>query len=241
LVQERDDATIEWCALLNQTGQPARAAAILAARRFQPWEGGEGQALGQHVRTHLALGRAALRAGDAAAAATEFTTALEAPDNLGEARHLLANASDIFYWLGEAQAAGGREAEARSWWRRAAEARGDFQEMSVRAFSEMTYFSARSLEKLGESAAAKKLFRALRAHADRLARTRAQIDYFATSLPTMLLFDDDLDRRQQTTALFLRAQADAGLGRTAAARQQLRGVLRRDPSHGAAADLLAEL
>ncbi len=241
LVQERDDATIEWCALLNQTGQPARAAAILAARRFQPWEGGEGQALGQHVRTHLALGRAALRAGDAAASSTEFTTALEAPDNLGEARHLLANASDIFYWLGEAQAAGGREAEARSWWRRAAEARGDFQEMSVRAFSEMTYFSARSLEKLGESAAAKKLFRALRAHADRLARTRAQIDYFATSLPTMLLFDDDLDRRQQTTALFLRAQADAGLGRTAAARQQLRGVLRRDPSHGAAADLLAEL
>ena len=40
-------------------------------------------------------------------------------------------------------------------------------------------------------------------HARKLARTSAGIDYFATSLPTMLLFDDDLTARQRTTALFL--------------------------------------
>lgn len=34
----RDDLAIEMCALLNQTGQPAAAAALLASRRFQPWE-----------------------------------------------------------------------------------------------------------------------------------------------------------------------------------------------------------
>jgi hypothetical protein len=46
-----------------------------------------------------------------------------------------------------------------------------------------------------------------------LAKTpKAKIDYFATSLPTMLLFDDDLQFRQETTALFLQAQAQLGSG-----------------------------
>lgn len=241
LVAERDDATVEFCALLNQTGQPARALEVLAARRFQPWEGGEGQALGQHVRTHLALGRAVLASGDASAASTHFHAALTPPENIGEARHLLANCAELHFWLGEAASAAAQPAEARRWWSRAAAARGDFQEMSVRPFSEMTAFSARALHRLGRRAEARALLRALARHAADLAATPAQIDYFATSLPTMLLFRDDLDFRQQTTALFLAAQALHGLGRLAEARARLRHVIRRDPSHAAAADLLREL
>lgn len=61
---------------------------------------------------------------------------------------------------------------------------------------------------------------------------------FATSLPTMLLFDDDLQLRQQITALFLQPQAYAGLGHVAKAKALLRSALRRDPNHGLAADLL---
>ena len=55
----------------------------------------------------------------------------------------------------------------------------------------------------------------------------------------MLLFDDDLRFRQETTALFLQAQAQLGLGRTAQGRRLLRSVLERDPNHALAADLLA--
>ena len=50
------------------------------------------------------------------------------------------------------------------------------------------------------------------AYARKLQKATAKIDYFATSLPTMLLFDDDLQFRQETTALFLQAQAQLGLG-----------------------------
>lgn len=241
LVSQRDDATIELCALLNQSGRPEEARAVLQGRRFQPWEGGEGQALGQHVRTQLALGRKALRAGDADCAVAEFTAALNPPANLGEARHLLANSSDVLYWLGEAWQAAGRGDTAKRCWRKAAQARGDFQEMSVRAYSEMTYHSALSLERLGKRAAARNLLTELGRYARQLAKTPAKIDYFATSLPTMLLFDDDLDARQTTTALFLQAQGEAGLGRRMAAAARLKEILRRDPSHGAAADLLSEL
>ena len=91
-----------------------------------------------------------------------------------------------------------------------AEFRGDFQEMSVRAFSEMTYYSALSLGRLGKKAAAHKLLRGLLAYALGLAKAEAKIDYFATSLPAMLLFDDDPQFRNGTVALFLQAQAWLG-------------------------------
>ena len=73
-----------------------------------------------------------------------------------------------------------------------------------------------------------------------LAKAPAKIDYFATSLPTMLLFEDDLTRRQQTTALFFQAQAALGLGLKSKAKQLVAKVLARDPSHAGAADLMKD-
>jgi tetratricopeptide (TPR) repeat protein len=238
LVHRRDDLSVELCTLCNQTGAPHQALPIITRRKFQPWEGGEGQALGQHVRTHLALGRRALHQRHTARAISHFQSALAAPENLGEAKHLLANQSDIHYWLGCALAAQGDTAAARAQWMAAAESKGDFQAMTVHAFSEMTYYSARALSRLGRQREARQLLRGLLGEARKRARSPATVDYFATSLPTMLLFDDDLQARQQTTALFLEAQARLGLGQTAPARRLLRTVLRRDPNHALAADLL---
>jgi cytochrome c-type biogenesis protein CcmH/NrfG len=55
----------------------------------------------------------------------------------------------------------------------------------------------------------------------------------------MLLFEEDLERRQHITAMFLRAQALLGLGRRAEAQAALDEVLRLDRFHAAARDLLA--
>ncbi|MGH7990352.1 MAG: tetratricopeptide repeat protein, partial [Limisphaerales bacterium] len=157
---------------------------------------------------------------------------------LGEAKHLLANQSDIHFWLGGALDLLGDKKSARAHWLAAANFKGDFQEMSVRAFSEMTYCSALAWEKLGQKSKAKKLFHELLAYAQKLKKAPAKIDYFATSLPTMLLFDDDLRFRQETTASFLQAQANLGLGKKAKAKSLLQTVLKRDPSHALAADFL---
>ena len=216
--------------MYNLTGQPEKALRLLTTRNFQPWEGGEGQALGQYVRTHLALGRAALKRGDPAEAQRLFSAALNPPQNLGEALHPLANQSDVHFWLGEACAAAGHLGAARKHWTAAATFTGDFQAMSVRAFSEMTYFSALAWSRLGRKAKGRTLLRSLLAYARQLEKAEAKIDYFATSLPTMLLFNDDLSARQRTAALLLQAQAHLGLGATATARRLLRDVVRRDPA-----------
>jgi tetratricopeptide (TPR) repeat protein len=240
LVRQRDDLSVELCALYNQTGQSAQALALVSSRHFQPWEGGEGGPLGQWTRSHLLLGRSALARDDAARARAHFESALTAPANLGEARHPLANQSDLLYWLGRALAALGDSKRAREHWRAAATFRGDFQEMSVRAFSEMTCYSALAWGELGQKTKSQKLFRDMLAYARKLKASEAGIDYFATSLPTLLLFEDDLHSRQETAALFLEAQARLGLGQIARARTLLRTVLQRDPNHPLAADLAAE-
>jgi len=241
LALERDDTAVELCALYNQTGCSEQARQVLTGRRFQPWEGGEGQALGQWTRTHLLLAREAMQRGDADAAIPLLESARTPPELLGEAKHLLANQSDLYYWLGEACQAAGEAERAREYWRKAAASRGDFQQMSLRAYSEMTYFSARALERLNRKEEARDLFSQLRDYALRLEQTPAKIDYFATSLPTMLLFEDDLQARQSATAWFLQAQAAFGLGECAAAEALLQRVLRHDPSHAPAGDLLREV
>lgn len=241
LIAKRDDLTIEFCLLLNATGKPEEAANVLAKRKFQPWEGGEGQALGAWSRSHLALGLQQLEKADAEKAKWHFEQALYPPENLSEARHLLANASDIWLALGDANIALGNDQEARKWWTRAAEFKGDFQEMSVIPFSELTYFQAYALKRLGRESEATALLKALDNYAQELSQTRAKIDYFATSLPTMLLFDDDLQARQNNSARFMQAQAGAGLGETERAVSLLDEVLRVDPNHALAADLRNEL
>jgi len=236
LVRDRDDLSVELCALYNQTGAPEKALALASSRNFQPWEGGEGGPLGQHIRARLLLGRRALERAAATEARDHFAAALLAPRNLGEAKHLLANQSDIHYWLGCAHAQLGEMKPARQHWRAAANFKGDFQEMHVRAYSEKTFYSALAWQRLGQVTQVKKLLRALLAYAQELEQTPAKIDYFATSLPTMLLFADDLQFRQETTALFLQAQAWSGLRQKSKAARLLARVLRRDPNHAPAAD-----
>ncbi len=239
LVARRDDLTVEICALYNQTGRHEEALALLSGRKFQPWEGGEGQALGQYVRSRLILGRIALADGEAAAALAHFLSAAAVPQNLGEARHLLANQADVQYWLGCARAALGEKSAVGQHWLAAANSQGDFEEMSVRPFSAMTYYAALAWQQLGRKGKAKRLLADLLAYAEELEHAEVKIDYFATSLPTMLLFDDDLALRQAIGARFLQAQARLGLGQKARAGRLLQSVLQRDPHHALAADLLA--
>ena len=105
----------------------------------------------------------------------------------------------------------------------------------------MTYYSALALRKLGDEDRCERLLRRLLAHAREMSRKAAGIDYFATSLPTMLLFHDDLEARKNTNASFLEAQARLGLGDKKRARPLLRRVLKLDPSHAMAMDLCEEL
>jgi tetratricopeptide (TPR) repeat protein len=180
-----------------------------------------------------------LAKGNTKSAIVCFEAADHPPQSLNEARHLLANSSNIEFWLGEAWAAAGDLGHAAQHWQRAERQRGDFRQMQVRTYSEMTFWSALALRRLGRSEEADALLVAILAYAEALERKPPTIDYFATSLPAMLLFDEELGKRQHITAMFLRAQALLGLRRNAEAQAALDEVLRLDRSHAPTRDLLA--
>jgi tetratricopeptide (TPR) repeat protein len=238
LVAERDDLTVELVNLLVQTADPDAGLGLMRDRDFQPWEGGEGLVLQAWERVQLALAAQSLAAGRPGDAEERLRAAIDPPDNLGEAPHPLANRADLFLALGDALAGQGRHAEAVQAWTTSASYQGDFQEMSAQPYSEKTLSSAIALRRLGRDAAADRLLAGLAAYALDLQSTAATIDYFATSLPDMLLFSDDVQARRRTTAAVLLAQVAAGRGDLAEAVSRLEDVLERDPNHGRACDLL---
>ena len=176
-------------------------------RKFQPWEGGEGLALKQYVRAHLLLGRRALGNDLAQQAITEFESGLRVPENLGEAEHLLENQSAVDYWLGVTCEKLGDRHTADQWWHRAASQQGDFQRMAISGVSSMSYWSALAWQRLGENEKSDSLFRSIYDYSCQLEASSPVIPYFATSLPTMLLFEEDIAGRNKLEAQYLRAQA----------------------------------
>ncbi|MGC8560669.1 MAG: DUF5107 domain-containing protein [Phycisphaerae bacterium] len=237
LVTRRDDLSLELAALLNQSGRPEKALEMMLTRQFQPWEGGEGLILEEFLRAKVISGIVHLIKGQTNSAMDDFRSTLRPPENLGETWHPLANRSEVYYWLGEASVAVENLADANKWWTKAAESEGDFQQMAVTPYSEKTLFQILSLQRLNRRAEAMDLIDKLRLHSEELLKHPATIDYFATSLPTLLLFNTDLQAGQAIKARFLMSQVHLAAGDFNAARAVAEDILQQNPSHSGAADM----
>jgi len=95
-----------------------------------------------------------------------------------------------------------------------------------------------ALRRLGREQDARDVFGTILDYSAHLQIQTPKIDYFATSLPAMLLFEEDLGRRQTITARFLEAQGRLGLGEVAEGLRLLEEVLAMDNAHPGAIDLL---
>ena len=211
VVSARDDCMVNLADLYNQTDRNEKALDLLKSRRFHPWEGGEGKVLAQYTKACLILGQKALDNDQAQVALDYFKSTMNPPQNLGEAYHTLQAKADVNYWKGKALRSLGREAEAVNSFNESANEMGDFQAMAVTEHSELSYYRGLSLIELGQLQEAEKLFQAMRAHALRESQKEAEIDYFATSLPLLLVFEDDLEKTKNTAAENLLALAEKGL------------------------------
>ena len=230
LVARRDDLTIEYITLLNQSQQWKLALEHLAARQFTPWEGGEGLVSAQYVHAHRALGLSALAEKQSEEALRHFEAARHYPHNLGEGKHLLTLERDLDYFSGLATRSLDQNEAAHRFWSTAGAPLG--------APGVHAYFQGTALRAMGDEEAACNAFSNLAAYAEQLATMKPVIDYFATSLPNMLLFEDDLDKRNHVDSHLLSALGHDGLGNTEKAVGQLEQVLVEDPNHLFAAELL---
>ncbi|HKW17985.1 MAG TPA: DUF5107 domain-containing protein [Terriglobales bacterium] len=226
LVSLRDDLTVEFITLLNQLGRAEEALEMLMSRRFNPWEGGEGLVSGQYVWAHILLGRSLLESGRYQEALAHFSAAREYPQDLGEGKHLLTRETHLDYFAGCALSQIGREDEARQCWTKAAN-----DDISI---TWLSYYRAKSLDALHHKTEATNLLRQMREFAQKQMDADVKIDYFATSLPNLLLFEDDLQKRNQVDCFFLHALSELGLGNPERATELLNQVLSLDCNHIAA-------
>ncbi len=223
LVDQRDDLTLDRVSLYNQTGRARKALDILLSRRFHPWEGGEGQVSGAYVWAHVILGRQCLDAGRPGEGLVHFDAAERYPENLGEGKHLLTPENHLHYFAGLAQEGLGNREAARECFRKAAE--------GPSRYSTVTYYQALALKKLGQDAAGTDKLRDLLSFAAKQLNAEVVVDYFATSLPNFLLFEDDLEKRNRIDCLFLIGLAQQGLGQQGEAEQAFREALALDANH----------
>ena len=205
---ERDDLTIAYLGLLLDVGRVEEALAILETREFQPFEGGEGSVIAAYDRACLARAAGLVRT-DPRAAAELLDAGLTTPLNLGEGRHPADPQAARLVAAGDAHAATGDLETAASRWRQARDGGGACA-VAQRPARQDDYWIGVAHCRLGEHAAAARVWESLEATASELERAPMAPDYFATSLPEMLVFsvEDRAGRRREVDAL--RAAAAAG-------------------------------
>ena len=229
----RDDLYVEYVTLLNDLGRYGEAYDLILARRFHPWEGGEGKVTTQYAVALTQLARRALAAGDAAKAKELLQRALVVPPNLGEGKLEGAKDNDIYYYLGLAERALGNERAAAEYLERAAA--GDEEPASAIYYNDqpadLILYEGLANLALGRKDRAAARFHKLISYGEKHYYDTVTVDYFAVSLPDLQLFDEDLSRRNRLHCEYLIALGSYGLGDRERAGRCFDAALQIDCSH----------
>ncbi|WP_341835782.1 DUF5107 domain-containing protein [Chitinophaga pollutisoli] len=238
-VEWRDDLYLERAALFNFLGEHEKALQLLVDRKFHPWEGGEGKVSGQYVFALTALARKDLAANQPKAAIAKLPRAQEWPDSLGEGKLFGIRENDIHYWMGKALEAMNQPAEAAQYFKKATE--GSSEPVAAMYYNdappEKIFYQGLAWAALGEKDKSDAIFRKLIAYGKEHGQDPVRIEYFAVSLPDLLIFEDDLTERNRLHCVFLQGLGYLGLGDAAKATAAFREVLEKDMHFGASAHL----
>lgn len=230
---QRDDVYLERITILNYTGQHAKALELIRKRQFHPWEGGEGKVSGQYIYSLIQLAKDQISNGHFKKAVQLLEEAQVYPHNLGEGKLFGAQENDIFYWLGCAWAGLKEKETSDAFFHKATVG---LDEPSAALFyndqqPDKIFYQGMAWKKLGQTDKATHIFNNLIEYADKHQGDKVEIDYFAVSLPNLLIFEDDLDNRNKAHCYFMRGLGELGFEKFEQAKQTLSDVLVLDAEH----------
>lgn len=239
-VEQRDDLCIERITLYNQLGEYQKAYDLINSRKFHPWEGGEGKVTSQYVFCRVELAKQALAEKRYADAVRLLKETEKYPDNLGEGKLSMAEENDIHYWLGCAYEGLGDMEQAKAYFERATKGSA---EPAIAFFyndqqPDKIFYQGLAWRKLGEEDKARSRFNRLIKHGEKHLFDKVKIDYFAVSLPDLLIWDDDLNVRNLIHCNLVMGLGYLGLGDKEQARKFLSEVIRLDINHQVGQQLL---
>jgi len=237
LVAMRDDLYLERISIYNQLGNFEKAKELIEVRKFHPWEGGEGKVVNQFLICHIELAKKALNEEKNEYALQLLNVIDIYPYSLGEGKLYDTQENDINYLKGCAYEALGLKQEARE---KFALATKGISEPAQAIFyndpqPDKIFYQGLAWLKLGKENSAKEIFNKLISFGKQHLHDKIAMDYFAVSLPDLLVFDQDLDMKNTLHCHYLIGLGFLGLGKIEEAKNNLQKVLNSNINHQGAA------
>ena len=233
LVSRRDDLVLEEITLLNQTGRYEEALHKLDSHKFHPWEGGEGKVPAQYQICRTQLAKQAMTAGNWQRALTLLEECLTYPPHLGEGKLYGAQENDFLYLMGCVHEALGDTSKAQQCWEEAT--KGPQEPAPALYYNDAKpdkiFYQGLALQKLGRHGEANGRFHKLVNFGKQHIFEKQRMDYFAVSLPDMLIWDDSLDTKNQIHCYYMLALGYYGLGEMEKSRRYLNEAKKLDINH----------
>ena len=240
LIQQRDDLLLEEITLLNQLGRYEEAMVKLDAHQFHPWEGGEGKVPAQYQISRVELAKQALSGksrmsgkSGAEKAICLLEECLEYPPHLGEGKLYGAQENDFYYLLGVAYDALGQRDKAIECWEAAT--KGPQEPAAAMYYNDAKpdkiFYQGLALRKLGREDEAHGRFFKLINYGKQHIYDKVVMDYFAVSLPDLLIWEDSLDTKNLIHCKYMLALGYYGIGEKEKALKYLAEVEALDNNH----------
>ncbi|MDE6340850.1 MAG: DUF5107 domain-containing protein [Muribaculaceae bacterium] len=241
LTGSRDDLVVEKATLLNLCERYEEAIDLLNSRQFHPWEGGEGKVVAQYQTARVEVAKKAIAEELYEKAIGLLKECLEYPENLGEGKLFGCQENDFHYLLGVAYKGLGDDEEAAAHFLLALE--GPEEPAPAMYYNDAhpdkIFYAGMAYRKLGNESKARSLFYKLINFGERHINDTVKMDYFAVSLPDLLIWDGDLTRSNRIHCLYLLALGYLGLGDMARSGKYLHELMQTDINHQGAKSILS--
>ena len=233
LIAQRDDLVLEEITLLNQLGRYEEAMGKLDAHIFHPWEGGEGKVSTQYQICRVEQALKAIAEKEYKKAIALLNECLEYPHHLGEGKLYGAQENDFYYLLGVAYDALGQQENARKCWEEAT--KGPQEPAAAMYYNDAKpdkiFYQGMALLKLGREDEAHGRFYKLINYGKQHIFEKQVMDYFAVSLPDLLIWEDSLDTKNLIHCKYMLALGYYGMGNKEKAEKYLKEVEALDCNH----------
>ncbi|MDR2968637.1 MAG: DUF5107 domain-containing protein [Tannerellaceae bacterium] len=230
LVAQRDDLYLEQITLLNQTGRFEEAKNMLDNRIFHPWEGGEGKVPAQYQIARVELAKKYLKIKKYEQALSVIEECLVYPVHLGEGKLDGAQENDFYYFMGCAYEGLGNPERAILSWEKAIS--GRIEPAAAIYYNDQKpdkiFYQGLALLKLKREEEAHARFHKLLSYGRKHLDDRIVMDYFAVSLPDLLIWEDDLTLWNIIHCKYMMSLGYWGLGETEKAVRLLEDTERLD-------------
>lgn len=233
LVKQRDDLYLEYATLCNQTQNYKESIRLIDKRIFHPWEGGEGKVPAQFQLARIELAKDFLAEKQFDNAIHLLNECLQYPPNLGEGKLSGAQENDFHYWLGCAYHGLGQYETAKQYWDLAKE--GNSEPAAAIFYNDQKpdkiFYQGLALLKLNDIDKAHKCFYSLISYGEKHLDELIKLDYFAVSLPDLLIWDDNLTLRNKVHCHYMLGLGYYGLGTIEKAKEHLDKASKIDINH----------